>query len=153
MPAVAKAFETISTATVSKSAANAREIGYLRAHDGITMNRDRLLADAKARALAMVEGYVAPTPPTFHLPGAGGRAALELAVQGFRARGLATSYDEVVSGRLARVLTGGDADLVDTVTEQQLLALEAEQFMAAVRDPRSIARVEAMLTTGKPLRN
>jgi 3-hydroxyacyl-CoA dehydrogenase len=153
MPAVVKAFETISTATVAKSAANAREIGYLRPSDGITMNRDRLLADAKTRALALVEGYAAPTPPTFRLPGEGGRAALALAVQGFRDRGLATPYDEVVSARLARVLTGGDADLVDTVTEQDLLALEAEQFMAAVRDPRSIARVEQMLETGKPLRN
>jgi 3-hydroxyacyl-CoA dehydrogenase len=153
MPAVIKAFETISTATVAKSAANAQEIGYLRASDGITMNRDRLLADAKARALAMVEGYVPPTPPTFRLPGEGGRAALDQAVQGFRARGLATPYDEVVSARLGWVLTGGENDLVDTVSEAQLLALEAEQFMAAVHDPRSIARVETILETGKPLRN
>ncbi len=153
MPAVVKAFETVSTATVAKSAANAKEIGYLRASDGISMNRDRLLADAKARALALVDGYAAPTPPTFRLPGEGGRVALDLAVQGFRARGLATPYDEVVSARLARVLTGGDADLVDTVTENQLLALEAAEFMAAVRDPRTIARVESILNTGKPLRN
>jgi 3-hydroxyacyl-CoA dehydrogenase len=153
MPAVVKAFETISVATVAKSAANAREIGFLRPSDGITMNRDRLLADAKARALALVEGYTAPTPPVFRLPGEGGRAALDQAVQSFRARGLATPYDEVVSARLGWILTGGEADLVDTVTEAQLLALEAEQFMAALRDPRSIARVEHMLETGKPLRN
>ncbi len=153
MPAVAKAFETISTATVAKSAANAREIGFLRAGDGITMNRDRLLADAKARALALVEGYTPPTPPTFRLPGEGGRAALDLAVHGFRARGLATPYDEVVSTRLARILTGGDADVIDTITEDQLLALEAEEFMASVRDSRSVARIEHMLDTGKPLRN
>jgi 3-hydroxyacyl-CoA dehydrogenase len=153
MPAVAKAFETISTATVSKSAANAKEVGYLRPTDGITMNRDRLLADAKARALAMVEGYVPPAPPVFRLPGAGGRAALDLAVQGFRARGLATPYDEVVAGRLAHVLTGGDHDLVETVSEAEMLAMEREQFVALVRDPRTMARIEAMLTTGKPLRN
>jgi 3-hydroxyacyl-CoA dehydrogenase len=153
MPAVSKAFEVISTATVAKSAANAREIGFLRPTDGITMNRDRLLADARARALAMVEGYQPPAPPSFRLPGAGGRAALDLAVRGFAARGLATPYDEVVAGRLAHVLTGGEADLVDTVSEEQMLALEAEQFMTLVRDPRSIARVEHMLATGKPLRN
>lgn len=153
MPAVAKAFETISTATVSKSAANAREVGYLRPADGITMNRDRLLADAKARALALAEGYTPPEPPTFRLPGAGGRAALDLAVQGFRARGLATPYDEVVAGRLAHVLTGGDNDLVDTISEQDLLAMEREQFVELVRDPRSMARIETMLATGKPLRN
>ncbi|MDE1916535.1 MAG: 3-hydroxyacyl-CoA dehydrogenase [Sphingomonadales bacterium] len=153
MPAVAKAFETISTATVSKSAANAKEVGYLRPSDGITMNRDRLLADAKAKALSLVEGYKPPEPPTFRLPGAGGRAALDLAVQGFRARGLATPYDEVVAGRLAHVLTGGDADLVDTLSEQDLLALERGQFVELVRDPRTMARIETMLATGKPLRN
>jgi 3-hydroxyacyl-CoA dehydrogenase len=70
---VAKAFETISTATVAKSAANAKEIGYLRPGDGITMNRDRLLADAKARALAMAEGYTPPAPPVFRLPGPAAR--------------------------------------------------------------------------------
>ncbi|MBB3955338.1 3-hydroxyacyl-CoA dehydrogenase/enoyl-CoA hydratase family protein [Novosphingobium sediminicola] len=153
MPPVAKAFETISTATVAKSAANAKEIGYLRPSDGITMNRDRLLADAKARALAMVEGYTPPAPPIFRLPGASGKTALELAVKGFRARGLATPYDEVVADKLATVLTGGDADVVDTVTEEQLLALELREFMTLVRDSRTQARVEHMLTTGKPLRN
>ncbi|WDF73181.1 3-hydroxyacyl-CoA dehydrogenase/enoyl-CoA hydratase family protein [Novosphingobium sp. KACC 22771] len=153
MPPVGKAFETISTATVAKSAANAKEIGYLRPGDGITMNRDRLLADAKARALSMVEGYAPPAPPVFRLPGAGGKTALELAVKGFRARGLATPYDEVVADKLATVLTGGDADVVDTVTEEQLLALELREFMTLVRDSRTQARVEHMLTTGKPLRN
>ena len=153
MPAVAKAFEVISTATVAKSAAHAQEIGYLRRSDGVTMNRDRLLADAKARALALAEGYVAPQPPVFHLPGAGGRAALDMAVQGFRTRGLATPYDEVVAGKLAHVLTGGAADLTDTVSEADLLALEVEQFMTLVRDGRTQARVEHMLETGKPLRN
>lgn len=153
MPPVAKAFETISTATVAKSAANAKEIGYLRPSDGITMNRDRLLADAKARALSMVEGYAPPAPPVFRLPGASGKTALELAVKGFRARGLATPYDEVVADKLATVLTGGGADVVDTVTEEQLLALELREFMTLVRDSRTQARVEHMLTTGKPLRN
>jgi len=153
MPAVSKAFEVISTATVAKSAANAKEIGFLRGSDGITMNRDRLLADAKAKALALAEGYQPPAPPTFRLPGASGRAALDLAVKGFVARGLATPYDEVVSAKLAYVLTGGEADLVDSVTEEQMLLLEAEQFMTLVRDIRTVARVEHMLGTGKPLRN
>jgi 3-hydroxyacyl-CoA dehydrogenase len=153
MPAVAKVFETVSTATVSKSAAQARELGFLRPHDGVTMNRDRLLADAKRKALALVEGYVPPVPPEFRLPGAGGRAALELAIVGFHKRGLASDYDVVVSEALGEVLCGGEADLVDTVTEADLLALERKAFMARVRDPRSQARVEHMLETGKPLRN
>jgi 3-hydroxyacyl-CoA dehydrogenase len=153
MPAVAKVFETVSTATVSKSAAQAKELGFLRKDDGITMNRDRLLADAKAKALALVEGYKAPEKPVFRLPGESGRVALGMAAEGFHKRGLATDYDMVVSDRLATVLSGGEADLVDTVTEDQLLTLERRTFMAAVKDPRTIARIETMLTTGKPLRN
>ncbi|HEY0269801.1 MAG TPA: 3-hydroxyacyl-CoA dehydrogenase NAD-binding domain-containing protein [Sphingomonas sp.] len=153
MPAVAKVFETVSTAQVSKSAAQAKELGFLRKGDGITMNRDRLLADAKARALALAENYAPPEKPVFRLPGASGRVALNMAAEGFHKRGLATDYDLVVSDRLATVLSGGAADLVDTVTEDQLLTLERKTFLAAVKDPRTIARVEAMMTTGKPLRN
>ena len=153
MPAVAKVFETVSTATVSKSAAEAMELGFLRPTDQVTMNRDRLLADAKARVLAMADGYHPPEPPVFHLPGANGKIALDLAVQGFRARGLATPHDETVSGALARILTGGEADVVDTVTEQDLLAAERREFIKLVRNPATQARIEHMLLTGKPLRN
>lgn len=153
MPAVAKAFETISTAQVSKSAALAKEMMFLRPGDGITMNRDRLLADAKAKALSLVEGYAPPEKPTFRLPGESGRVGIAGVVDGFRKKGMATEYDEIVSARLAMVLTGGDADLVDIVQEDDLLTLEREGFMAAVKDPRTQARVQQMLTTGKPLRN
>jgi 3-hydroxyacyl-CoA dehydrogenase len=153
MPSVVKVFETVSTATVAKSAAEAKEYGFLRPGDGITMNRDRLLSDAKSKALALVEGYAPPAPPEFRLPGAGGKVALELAVEGFQARGLATSYDGVVSGALADVLSGGEKDLIDIVSEADLLALERKAFMQLVRDPRTQARVEQMLVTGKPLRN
>lgn len=69
------------------------------------------------------------------------------------ARGLATPHDVVVSGALARILTGGEADLVDTVTEDDLLALERAEFQALVRHPATQARIEHMLKTGKPLRN
>ncbi|NYD90319.1 3-hydroxyacyl-CoA dehydrogenase/enoyl-CoA hydratase family protein [Sphingomonas melonis] len=153
MPAVAKAFEMISTAQVSKSAALAKEMMFLRPSDGITMNRDRLLADAKAKALSLVDGYAPPEKPTFRLPGESGRVGIAGVVDGFRKKGMATEYDEVVSARLAMVLTGGDADLVDIVQEDDLLKLEREGFMDAVKDPRTQARVQQMLTTGKPLRN
>jgi len=153
MPAVAKVFETVSTATVSKSAAQAKELMFLRAGDGITMNRDRLLSEAKSRALALAEGYQPPAPPEFKLPGESGHVGLNMAAQAFRKRGLATDYDMVVSDALAGVLTGGDADLVDTVSETDMLKLEREAFLSRVRDVRTIARVEHMLETGKPLRN
>ncbi len=153
MPAVAKVFELVSTATVSKSAAEAKDYGFLRPADGVTMNRDRLLADAKTKALSLVDGYQPPKPPAFRLPGASGRVGLAVAAQGFRKRGLATDYDLVVSDTLAEVLTGGEADLTDTATESDLVTLERTGFMARVRDSRTIARIEHMLETGKPLRN
>jgi 3-hydroxyacyl-CoA dehydrogenase len=89
----------------------------------------------------------------FRLPGASGRTALEGAVADFHKKGAATDYDVVVSGRLAGVLTGGDADLMDEVSEDQLLKLERQAFMASVKDSRTQARIEHMLTTNKPLRN
>ncbi|PAV69300.1 hypothetical protein WR25_10694 [Diploscapter pachys] len=97
--------------------------------------------------------FAAPEKPTFRLPGESGRTGIAGVVEGFRKKGMATEYDEVVSGRLATVLTGGEADLVDTVQEDDLLTLERAAFMEAVRDPRTQARVQQMLTTGKPLRN
>ena len=153
IPAVVKAFETISTATVAKSAQEAQDLLFLRRGDGITMNRDRLLADARAKALALAEGYAAPEPPTFRLPGESGRFGMNQAVDGFRRKGLATPYDAVVADKLAMVLSGGEADLVDTVTEDDMLALERKAFTQLVRDDRTIARIESMMTTGKPLRN
>jgi 3-hydroxyacyl-CoA dehydrogenase len=153
MPAVSKVFEIVSTATVAKSAANAMELGFLRPTDGITMNRDRLLSDAKARALELAENYTPPEKPEFRLPGASGFAALKLAVDSFRKQGKATPYDEVVAGELARVLTGGEADVTDIVTEADLLRLEREGFARLVRNTQTQDRVEHMLETGKPLRN
>ncbi len=153
MPAVARAFEIISTAQVSKSAAQARALGFLRPDDSITMNRDRLLHDAKQRVLALAEGYQPPAPAEYRLPGPGGRVALDLAADGFAASGKATPHDIVVSRAVARVLTGGDADPLDALTEDDVTALERREFMQLVRLPASLARVEHTLATGKPLRN
>jgi 3-hydroxyacyl-CoA dehydrogenase len=153
MPVLTKVFQAVSTAQVAKSAAEAKEMMILRKDDGITMNRDRLLADAKAKALSLVDGYAAPEKPTFRLAGESGRTGLNMAVADFHKKGMATEYDLVVADRLAEVLTGGEADLVDTVTEDQLLDLERAAFMASVKDPRTQARVVHMLQTGKPLRN
>ena len=153
MPAVAKAFEIISTAQVSKSAAQAVGLGFLRPTDGIVMNRDRLLYDAKQKVLALAEGYQPPAPFEYRLPGPGGLVALELAVDGFAAQGKATPHDVVVSKAVARVLTGGDTDMLDTMSEDDMTGLERTAFMTLVRNPASLARTEHMLTTGKPLRN
>jgi 3-hydroxyacyl-CoA dehydrogenase len=154
MPGVAKVFETISMAQVATSAEEAKEALFLRPTDGISMNRDRLLADAKAKALAMVAaGYQPPQEVAISLPGPSGKAALDMAVAGFRASGAATPHDVVVSGHLATVLTGGDTDVTQTLSEDDLLALEREAFLALIQTPATLARIEQMLETGKPLRN
>ncbi|WP_298608059.1 3-hydroxyacyl-CoA dehydrogenase/enoyl-CoA hydratase family protein [uncultured Thiothrix sp.] len=153
LPPVVKVFEMISTATVSKSAQEAQDYLFLRPSDAITMNRDRLLADAKAKALAMVEGYQVPEPIELNLPGATACTAMRMAVSDFRAMGKATPHDEVVSNELAYVLSGGSTDMVDKVSEDQLLQLERNAFMHLVRNNNTLARMETMLETGKPLRN
>jgi 3-hydroxyacyl-CoA dehydrogenase len=153
MPPVAKAFEAIGTAKVAKSAMEAQEMMILRGHDRITMNRDRLLADAKARALELAEGYAPPEEAALRLPGATGRAAIEMAVHDFELKGLVTPHDRVVIEELKQVLTGGDTDITDVVSEDALLKLEREAFMRLIRHPGTLARVEHMLDTGKPLRN
>jgi len=150
---VARIFETVSIATVSKSAQEAKDLLFLRPGDGIAMNRDRLLFEAKEKALAMSENYAPPEPPVFYLPGPSGRAALDMAIGQYRRLGKATAHDAVVAGALAEVLAGGDADLGQPMSEDDLLALERRAFMDLVKRKETIARMEHMLETGKPLRN
>lgn len=153
MVAIGKVFEMIALAKVSKSAEEARDMLVIREADRITMNRDRLLADAKARALEMVKDYNPPEPYTFSLPGSVARAALMLAVKGLVLSGKATSYDETIAKKLMFILSGGDTDVSETVTEDQVLLLERQEFMTLVRQPQTLARMEYTLATGKPLRN
>jgi 3-hydroxyacyl-CoA dehydrogenase len=153
IPAVAKVFETISTATVSRSAAEAEELLFLRPGDGVTMNRYRLLADAKVRALELAANYVPPEPLPLNLPGPSGKVALKIAVEGFHKRGIATDHDVTVAGHLANVLSGGDTDFIDTLHEQGVMDLECQAFMALIRTKESQARIKSIIDTGKPLRN
>ncbi len=154
MPSVARAFEMISTAQVSKSAAEAREMLILRPDDRITMNRARLLADARARALELAENYRPPAPPApIALPGPSGRAALRLAAEGMARRGLASGHDLRVADALAGALTGGEADLTEPCTQEALLGLERAAFIALLQSGPTLARIEHTLETGKPLRN
>lgn len=153
MPAIAKVFEMISTAKVAESADEARDWLLLRPGDGVTMNRDRVLADAKRKALELVDGYQPPEPVDYVLPGETGKVALELAVDGFFHQGKATPHDVTVSKKLAWVLTGGDTDITETLTEDDITRLERRAFIDLLKTPETLARVEHMLETGKPLRN
>lgn len=153
MPVVSKVFEQIAMAKVAGSAEEAKDMKILRETDGITMNRVRVLADAKTRCLEMAKNYTPPAPATLHLPGPTARVALSMAVDGFAAAGKATPHDVVVSKVLAGVLSGGDTDMSEALTEQQVLDLEHEGFMELVKTKGSLDRIEHMLETGKPLRN
>ncbi len=153
LPPIAKAFEYISTAAVAKSAQEAREMLILRKSDDITFNRDRLLHDAKQKALSMVGRYVRPAEMKLNLPGPSGKVALDLAIEDFRLRGVALSHDTMVSGEVANILTGGRTDITETVSEDALYKLERESFIKLLKTSATLARIEHMLDTGKPLRN
>jgi 3-hydroxyacyl-CoA dehydrogenase len=142
----AKVFDLVAPARTSRSAAEAREMGLLRSSDGITEDRDRLLAVAKARALALSETYHPPSPPVFHLPGPAGAAALMEHHEG-------SAHDRIVAGALARILSGAAADPAHPVGEAALLDLERAEFVALLRTAPTRERIAHTLATGKPLRN
>ncbi|MGR9088797.1 MAG: 3-hydroxyacyl-CoA dehydrogenase family protein, partial [Gammaproteobacteria bacterium] len=153
IPPIVKAFQTVSMATVSKSAVDAKELLFLGKTDGITMNKYRLLADARAKALSLAENYTAPKPSVYPLPGKTAKILLAMGVKAYRLLGKATEYDVEVLGRLASVLSGGDCDMTQPLTEDDILALECEAFVELVKQPGTLARLDHMLKTGKPLRN
>jgi len=153
MPTISKLFQTIGLAKVSRSAAQAFEHGYLRDGDNITFNRDRLLADAKARALELAVDYHAPEPKEIKLPGKSARVALMMAVRGLAKTRKATPHDLTVVDQLGLVLTGGKTDTTDAVSEDDLSTLERQALTTLARNPLTLARMEHMLETGKPLRN
>ena len=155
MSATRQSFMTIGLASVSKSADDAKSIGYFRKSDGITMNRDRLLADAKLKAIELSSGYNAPKPcEDIRLPGKTGKVALDMAVGDMHKSGKATPHDVTVCEHLAIVLAGGiDGDWTEPVNEDRLLELEYDEFKKLLRNEKTWERIEHTMTTGKPLRN
>jgi 3-hydroxyacyl-CoA dehydrogenase len=155
MAPVMAAFETISLAHVAKSAHLAREKYFIHPErDIIVMNRDRLLAQAKAEVLAMAPDYTPPVEETeLPLPGPSGYVALKMAIDDYHRSGKATDHDVTVGNALARVLSGGDTDMIHPKHPDHIRKLEREVFMKLVREDKTLARMEHMLETGKPLRN
>ena len=142
-----------SSDLVAKSAEEARALLFLRESDGIVMNRDRLLASAKARALSMAEAYSPPEPQELRLPGPSGEAAMTLVLNDFRRAGKATAHDVTVGKKLAHVLAGGKVDPTETLSEDKILNLERSAIVSLLRTSPTLDRIEHMLETGKPLRN
>ncbi len=147
-------FERIGMAKVASSAAEAKEWNYLRRGDDITMNRDRLLDEAKraAQALALA-GYEPPEPRPVLVGGRGVRAALELRLWMMNQALWASEFDVVVGKRLANVVAGGDLTQASLVSEEYMLGLEREAFLGLCGEQKTTERIEHLLKTGKPLRN
>ena len=155
LPAIQRAFETIAFAKVSTSAAEARALGLLRSTDRITMNRDRLLADAKALAMARVaEGYQRPTiRPAIAVGGAPLKAALEIGIHLAWRAGRISEHDARIGRALAHIMAGGAVPHAAYVSEQHLLDLEREAFLGLCGQPKTLERIAHTLKAGKPLRN
>lgn len=155
MPAPKAAFEVIVTAATSSSARHARDLRLMRPNDDITMNRERLMADAKAKALNLAQsGYRPPEPREFRLPGPSGRSTLVNLAETMVPLGGLKGHDLVVAGVLAKVLTGGaDGDPLRPLSEQAILDLEREGFLELATTQASADRIAHMLATGKPLKN
>ncbi len=155
LPFVQRVFETIGFAKVSTSAAHALQLDYLDATDRITMNRERLIADAKAFALERVrEGYHKPIArTTIPVGGDGVLAALKLGIHLALRAGRISDHDAVVGRALANILAGGALPNQTTVSEQYLLDLEREAFLKLCGERKTLERIQHTLKTGKLLRN
>jgi 3-hydroxyacyl-CoA dehydrogenase len=153
-PLVQKVFQTIGLAKVSTSAAEAQQLGFLRASDQVTVSRDYLLHDARQTVLDMVaEGYTPPAPPRLRVTGRSGYGNLLAALYNMETAHFISSYDRHVGKKLAYVLSGGDVPDGSMVSEQHLLDLEREAFLSLCGEAPTQARMQHMLTTGQPLRN
>ena len=154
LPFVQRVFETIGLAKVATSAVEARELGFLEEHDLVILDADHQLAAARQEVLDLADAYRPPArEASIYAAGRPVLAALELAVQTLQWAGQAGEHDGVVARQLARVLCGGELSLGQWVTEQHILDLEREAFLALLREPRTMERIQAFLTTGKVIRN
>ncbi|NNF68183.1 MAG: 3-hydroxyacyl-CoA dehydrogenase/enoyl-CoA hydratase family protein, partial [Acidimicrobiia bacterium] len=154
LPYMQRIFEIIGTAQVATSAVEARDLGFLKDTDMVTLNPDRVLADAKADVIRMVEaGWKPALPVKVRVPGSGGIAALKVAVHGMRGGGYLSEYDQHLGGKLATVICGGDVPGGTMRTEQEFLDLEREAFLSLCGEEKTLARIMHMLEKGKPLRN
>ncbi|WP_018466567.1 3-hydroxyacyl-CoA dehydrogenase/enoyl-CoA hydratase family protein [Calidithermus timidus] len=149
---VKRAFQMIALAQTSTSALEARNMGFLRGQDRISMNRDRLIADAKQRVLDLAPDYVPPPPVKVRALGAEGIGNLRYALWQFQEAGQASEHDARIGAELAYVLCGGDGPARE-VSEQDILDLEREAFLKLLGTRKTQERIAHTLKTGKPLRN
>ncbi|MDH3426293.1 MAG: enoyl-CoA hydratase/isomerase family protein [Acidimicrobiia bacterium] len=154
-PALRKTFETIGMAKVATSAEEARDMGFLRPQDTWSMNGDHRVADAKDFALAMARSGFEPPLPEREIPvmGNAGVALVESVLFNMEEAGYISAHDRKIGRELGRVLCGGAVPGPTTVSAQHILDLERESFLRLCGEKKSLERMHAILTTGKPLRN
>ncbi len=145
--------ERIGQAKVSGSAAEARELGFLRESDRISMNPDRLIADAKELALELAREYAPPPRALVKVGGEAAFALLKLGIWSYRQGGYISDYDATVLEKVAHVISGGRLTGEQTVPEQYILDLEREAFLSLCGNAKTQERIQFTLKTGKPLRN
>jgi 3-hydroxyacyl-CoA dehydrogenase len=155
LEALKRAFETIATAKVATSAHEARGLGFLNDSDRVTMNRERVLSDAKSRALELVRaGYEPPVPRTdIPAPGENLLATLKMGVHMMRQGDYITDYEVKLGAKIAEVLCGGNVTPGTPVSEQYILDLEREGFKSLCGEKKTQERIQYTLKTGKALRN
>jgi len=147
-------FQNIASARVATSAKEGVSLSYLRATDGISMNPDFLVSDAKKRVLRLLEdGYTPPVSRPIPAPGKNDTALLKLAVKQMVLAGIASEYDWFIACKIADVMAGGDVIKGTIITEQYLLDLEREAFLSLCGEKKTQERIMSLLKTGKPLRN
>lgn len=154
-PHLSQAFETIALAKVSGSASEARVLGFLRQGDGVSMNPDRLIQDAKSRVLQLAAvGYQRAVPVSkVTALGARALATLKTGMHQMKRGGFISEHDFLLGTKLAYVLCGGDCNSVQEVSEQYILDLEREAFLSLCGERKTLERIQHMLQKGKPLRN
>jgi 3-hydroxyacyl-CoA dehydrogenase len=154
LEALKKAFETVAMAKVSTSAAEARSFGFLSTGDQVTMNRDRVLADAKAHVVELLRSYKPPRPRSdIPAPGESIFATLKLGVHLMRQAEYISDHEVKIGNKVAEVLCGGNVTPGTLVSEQYLLDLEREAFKSLCGEKKTQERIAFTLKTGKPLRN
>lgn len=146
-------FENIGSAKVSTSAHHAQRLQYLRASDTIVMSRDRVLFEAKRKALSLVDDYIPPEEKLIRLPGNLGRTLLKLAIKSLRKSGKISDYDMIVLEKLAYIITGGSTNVLNKVSERQLLELEVKANQELSKNQPTRDRFLHYVNTGKILRN
>lgn len=153
--AVREVFETIAMAKLSSSAFEARTLRFIDEADGVSMNRDRLLFDAKSKALDLVRaGYSPPTArEDIPAPGPSVLATLKLGVYLMREGEFISDHDLKVANHVARILAGGEVSTGTLISEDYLLDLEREAFLSLCGEPKTMERIGYTLKNGKPLRN